>query len=90
MLGYNWLEFLLTLILSRSWEDLATITAFSFSFLLLVFIFVFLRQYLIIFPRLAWKSLLTHTGLDFVVLLSYLPGSWDYKPVQAGLAPYPS
>lgn len=35
------MEFLLTLILSRSWEDLATITAFSFSFLLLAFIFVF-------------------------------------------------
>lgn len=51
---------------------------FFISFLLLIFILFylfFLRQYLIILPRLTLKSLLTHTGLDFVILLSYLPGS---------------
>lgn len=90
MLGYKWLEFLLTLIFEqvfgRSCYNYCIFFFFSFTY----FYFCFLRQYLIILPRLAWKSLLTHTGLDFVILLSYLPGSWDYKPVQAGLAPYPS
>lgn len=90
MLGYKWLEFLLTLVfeqvLGRSCYNYCIFFFFSFTY----FYFCFLRQYLIILPRLAWKSLLTHTGLDFVILLSYLPGSWDYKPVQAGLAPYPS
>lgn len=40
MLGYKWLDFLLTLILRRSWEDLAIITAFIFSVFPLCYLFL--------------------------------------------------